>query len=175
MRRAVLAGTALMLGLCVTVAGCGAGSSSSSSGERSTTTRPPGASASTTTTSPGGPTNLAVTDELRTELVAAGASLNNIPASEYSGLEPGLTYYAYYPVTATYWAGAKLVGATMRAQVSTQDDGAYLLFHRSGNGSWIAQNVGLAGGTLEPCPTGTPPPTIVALWGWQAGTCKPRL
>ena len=118
------------------------------------------------------PVNLAVTDQVRSELVAAGASLNGIPASEYSGLEPGHTYYAYDPATDSYWAGAGLVGSTMRAQVSTQDDGAYMLFHRTSNGAWMTLAVGLAGGTLEACPL-TPPAAVLALWGWGAASCKP--
>jgi hypothetical protein len=77
-------------------------------------------------------------------------------------------------LTDTYWAGAGLVGATMRGQVSMQDDGAYMIFHRTGNGAWVVQAVGLAGGTEEACPAGTPPPTIVALWGWSVGKCKPQ-
>jgi hypothetical protein len=136
-----------------------------------TTTSSTSIAASPTSASP---SNLAVTDQVRAQLVAAGASYNNVPASDYSGLEPGLTYYAYDPASDTYWAGAGLVGATYRAQVSTQDDGSYMIFHHTGNGTWVVKAVGMAGGSLEACPSGTPPAAIVAVWGWPPGSCKPH-
>src|SRR3984893_5070661 len=52
--------------------------------------------------------NVAVTDAIRAQLVAAAAGLNSIPVAEYTGLTPGLTYYALDTQTNTYWAGAKL-------------------------------------------------------------------
>jgi len=116
-----------------------------------------------------------VTDDIRSQLVAAGAALNSIPASDYTGLQPGETYYAYDPATQTYWAGAGLVPspASMQAQVSVQDDGAYLLFQRSQSGSWKAYDVGLAGtpdGTA--CPVAVPA-AILGLWSWGPATCRP--
>ena len=47
------------------------------------------------------PCNLRVTDEVRTQLLQAGASLKGLPASDFTGLAPGKTYYAYDPDTAT--------------------------------------------------------------------------
>ena len=40
------------------------------------------------------PVNLPMTDDVRAELVQAGAVLTGRPASEFSGLRPGKTYYA---------------------------------------------------------------------------------
>ena len=156
----------------VILAGCTSGHSSARGHPSSSATTP----ASTTSSRPtaGGPSNLPVTAQVRGDLIATGAALDGIPASEYSGLRAGLTYYPFDPATETYWAGAGLVGATMRAQVSTQDDGSYMIFHRTGDGAWIVQTVGLAGVAMEPCPSGTPPPAVVALWGWQVGGCKPN-
>jgi hypothetical protein len=116
-----------------------------------------------------------VTDELRSQLVAAGAAHNSLSASDYTGLRPGETYYAYDATTRTYWAAAALdpSPSSTPAQVAAQDDGAYLLFSRPQGGSWTVYNVGLAG-TPEgsPCPV-TVPSTILGLWGWPPGSCRP--
>jgi hypothetical protein len=111
-------------------------------------------------------------------LVTAASALNNIPASEFSGLAPGLTYYALERSTGTYWAGARLVAAPSsdpanptRAQVSTQDEGSYYVFKRVGGGSWTAFAAGNTGpGTT--CPV-TIPPAVLEVWGWPAGSCRP--
>jgi hypothetical protein len=184
MRRGGAPAAFVLAGLALALSACGTGHSSPPTSPSSTTSLAPTTSStpvaattsSTSTSAPqtsSGPSNLVVTDQLRAELIAAGASFNNIPASEYSGLRPGLTYYAYDPATETYWAGAGLVGTTMQAQVSTQDEGAYMIFHRTGSGAWGVQAVGLDGGALGACPPQTPPPDIVALWGWSAGSCRP--
>lgn len=76
------------------------------------------------------PVNLTVTDGVRTQLVQAGAVLTGRPASEYSGLRPGKTYYAYQPgsVEATYWAAAALDGPkTELAGIRLQERGPILL------------------------------------------------
>jgi hypothetical protein len=76
------------------------------------------------------PVNLKVNDVIRGELLQVGAQLHGVPASEYVGLVPGMTYYAYDPDTLTYWAGAHLMPSATsgRAQVSVQDAGSYTLF-----------------------------------------------
>jgi len=56
------------------------------------------------------PVNLDVTDAVRAQLVQAGAVLTRQPAAQYSGLQPGKTYYAYDPDNDTYWAAAALSG-----------------------------------------------------------------
>ena len=116
----------------------------------STTTAPPAASGSTTTTTaaPTGPQNLTVTDQLRSELVAAFAAAHTLTASDYTGLQPGTTYYAYDPSTMTYWAGASVVpsSSSVNAQVSTQDDGSYAIFSQIGaGGTWKVSDVGATG------------------------------
>jgi hypothetical protein len=69
------------------------------------------------------PVNLKVNDAIRAELLQAGAQIHGVPASEYVGLVPGMTYYAYDPDTMTYWAGAHLMPrpTSERAQVFVQD------------------------------------------------------
>jgi hypothetical protein len=120
------------------------------------------------------PVNLKVDDNLRAELVQAGADLKQIPASEFVGLVPGMTYYAYDPDTLTYWAGAKLRPSptSERAQVSSQDAGAYTLFKKIKGGLWTAFNDGTAG---EPrgCPQALPA-SIVTMWGWDPQYCLPQ-
>jgi len=126
-----------------------------------------------TTTTP--TSNLVVTDEIRSQLVAAGAALNSLPPSAYTGLVPDETYYAYDAATATYWAGAGLVpsSSSTRAQVSVQDDGAYLLFERPSGGTWKASDVGLAGTADGTACTVTVPAAILTLWNWAPGSCRP--
>ena len=142
------------------------------------TTTPSTTTPSTTTpstTSPPTVQNLAISTAVRAQLVAAGAALNGLGPSDYTGLAVGSTYYAYDSATANYWAGASLVASStsLRAQVSTQDDGSYLVFHRSSGGSWTAAAVGLAGIAGSTCPLVVPAP-VLASWGWPAGGCHPR-
>jgi len=165
----------------LTLAGCGTASSSGS-----TTTVPPTSPEPSTASIPGttgssssaGAVNLPVTDQIRSQLVAAGAAVNDIPTAEYSGLAPGLTYYALDRTTHTYWAGARLVPAPSndpssptRAQVASQDEGSYYVFTQTQSGRWTAYAAGDVGpGT--PCPV-TVPAAVVAVWGWPSGSCRP--
>ena len=118
--------------------------------------------------------NLPVTAAVRTQLVEAGAALNGLPGADYTGLVPGDTYYAYDPATATYWAGAALAPSpsSLRAQVSTQDDGSYLLFRRPPGQPWSAEDVGLAGIGGTTCSLSVPA-TVLAVWRWAPGSCRP--
>ena len=112
---------------------------------------------------------------LRNQLIAAAAKINgNVPVTQYAGLEPGRTYYAYDPATKTYWAGAGLVprSDSTAAAVSVQDNGSYNLFRRTVGGSWTAYDVGLAGVGGTRCPI-EPPATILRLWAWPTNTCHP--
>jgi hypothetical protein len=120
------------------------------------------------------PVNLRVDDALRAQLVQVGAQLHGVPASEYVGLEPGLTYYAYDPDTLTYWAGAHLVPSSTseRAQISIQDAGSYTLFKMIKGGAWTAFNDGIGGESSHACPQALPA-SIVAMWHWDPKTCHP--
>lgn len=174
----------------VTLAGCstGSGTHPSSAGTRATAS----ASTSSSSVSPATPPrptsatgpsprttrpaaeNLVVTSEVGSALLHAGAVHSRLPSSAYTGLVSGQTYYAYDPATATYWAGAGLLPSpsSLRAQVSTQDDGSYLLFRRAAGTAWTAQDVGLAGIGGTKCPTSVPS-SVLALWHWAARTCRP--
>ena len=176
---------ALPVTICVVVgvslAAC-SGSTAHGANQTSTTVAAPTSTApttssanSSTTSAPTGAQDLVVTDAIRSQLVAAGAQLNNLPASDYTGLRAGETYYAYDPVAKVYWAGAGLDPSTAstQAQVSTQDDGAYLLFERPASGQWKAYDVGLAGTEGATCPVQVPA-AILQLWQWAAGSCRPR-
>jgi len=136
----------------------------------STTTLP----ATTSTTAPAPAQNLTVTASIRAQLLAAGAQSHGLQASDYTGLRPGETYYAYDPSTTTYWAAAGLMpsASSLPAQVSSQDDGAYLLYQRPAGGAWKVFDIGLAGVGGTPCSV-VAPPAIVALWGWPAPGCRP--
>jgi hypothetical protein len=155
--------------------GAGAPAGASSTTASTVAGAPSSSGAGTTTTSAAGARNLVVTDAIRAQLVAAGAQLNSLPSSDYAGLRAGETYYAYDPTTQTYWAGAGLdpAASATQAQIAAQDDGAYLLFERAGGGAWKAYDVGLAGTQGTTCPVHVPD-GVLALWGWAAGSCRPR-
>lgn len=120
------------------------------------------------------PVNLKVNDAIRAELVQVGAELHGVPASEYVGLVPGMTYYAYDPDTMTYWAGAHLKpsATSERAQVSVQDAGSYTLFKKIKGGLWTAFNDGAGGGEGHGCPQALPA-SILTMWGWDPQYCRP--
>jgi len=178
-------GAVVAVGAIAVLVGCGSSSNASTattaagqatgSATMRTVTQPVTTSGSTgTSTASTAVQNLQVTQALRAELLQAGAASHNLPASDYTGLAPGRTYYAYDPATSAYWAGAALVPSTSStpAQVSVQDDGAYLVFTRPPGGSWRVYSVGM---TLIPgakCPV-TVPPAVVSVWGWAPGTCRP--
>jgi hypothetical protein len=167
---AIIGGT-----LALALAGCSSGPAAhSSSGSTTTSTSAPAAPKSPTTTpTTGGAQNLPVTDAIRSQLVQAGAALNHLSSSDYTGLRAGSTFYAYDPATSTYWAAAAMdpSSASMAAQVASQDDGSYLLFTQPTGGGWTAQNDGLGGIDGTPCPA--IPASVVAAWDWLPGSCKP--
>ena len=161
----------------VALAGCSSGPPSASVTKPAGSTSAPSTASSSPTTAP--PTqnsateNLTVTAAVSAALLQAGAALNGLQASDYTGLAPGVTYYAYDATTSTYWAGAALVPSpsSMRAQVSVQDDGGYLLFTRPADGAWKARDVGITGTEGSVCPVAVPP-AILSLWHWAPGTCR---
>jgi hypothetical protein len=133
----------------------------------------PSATPPTTTsaTSGSGAQNLAVTAGIRSALVAAFAAAHSLPASAYTGLATGKTFYAYDPTTQLYWAGAQVVpsAASQRAQVSVQDDGAYAIFTKASHGAWTAFNDGLGGQHGTICAIRVPT-AVRTVWGWSLAT-----
>lgn len=121
------------------------------------------------------PVNLRVNDAIRAELLQAGAQIHGVPASEYVGLVPGMTYYAYDPDTMTYWAGAHLMPSptSERAQVSVQDAGSYTLYKQIKGGLWTAFNDGVGGEEGHGCPQDLPA-SILAMWQWNPQWCGPQ-
>lgn len=117
---------------------------------------------------------------MRQSLVAARAAQLGIAPSTFNGLAPGSTYYAFDGPTNTYWAAAAMdvptgnapVGSDLyKAQVASQDDGAYLLFSQpAGSSTWTVYQDG-AVGPNTPCAV-TVPASVVAVWGWPAGSCR---
>jgi hypothetical protein len=176
MNHARLPGVVAVLAAAACLAACSSASSQPATAPTAppaTASAAPPASASATP-SPTGPENLALTDQIRAQLVAAAASLNGLPASAYLGLVHGESYYGYDPATSTYWAGGALdpSPSSQRAQVSVQDDGGYYIFEEPAGGSWTASSEGLAGIEGATCSVHIPP-ALVALWHWAAGACHP--
>jgi cytoskeletal protein RodZ len=128
----------------------------------------------TTTTTPSGASgvqDLTVTTAIKSALLAAGAASHQLPVTDYTGLTKGLTYYAYDPGDALYWAGAQLVPSSSSepAQVGAQDDGSYDLFTMTSGGTWTAYNDGL--GTLAGSSCSIVVPAAVrTVWGWSLTT-----
>jgi hypothetical protein len=118
--------------------------------------------------------NLVATPAVKAALLAAGAKMHHLPASDYTGLVKGKTYYAYDPSTKTHWAGASLIAkpGDMQAEVGNQDDGAYLVFKQPAGGAWTAYPAGVTGADAK-CMV-TPPAPVDAIWGWAAASCHPR-
>jgi hypothetical protein len=125
----------------------------------------------TSTTSGSAAQTLAVTAGIKSALVAAFAAAHSLPASAYTGLAAGKTFYAYDSTTQLYWAGAQVVpsAASQRAQVSVQDDGAYAVFTRSSHGPWTAYNDGLGGQHGTVCAIRVPV-AVRTVWGWSLTT-----
>ena len=166
----VIVGVVAMAGCSGTPTGKTATTATTSAPVATTTT-----AGSTTTEAAAAASNLVVSSAIRSQLVAAGAALDSLPASAFTGLRPGETYYAYDALTQTYWAGAGLLpsSSSTRAQVATQDDGAYLLFTRPRGGAWKGYAVGVAGPPEgSACPVAVPS-AILSLWNWAPGSCRP--
>jgi hypothetical protein len=126
------------------------------------------------TTVASGAKNLVATPAVKAQLLAAGAALHKLPVSDYTGLTNGDTYYAYDAGTKTYWARTQLVASSssQTAQIGNQDDGAYLVFKKSGSGAWKGWETGAAD-TAASCQVKVPA-AVIAVWGWAAGACHPR-
>ncbi len=140
----------------------------------STTTTTGGGTTGGGTTATSGAQNLVATAAIKTQLLDAGAALHKLSPSDYTGLRKGETYYAYDADTKIYWAGTQLVASkkSLQAQVGDQDDGAYLVFKRTGTSAWKGFETGASGeGAI--CSVKVPA-AVLAVWGWQAGACHPR-
>lgn len=121
------------------------------------------------------PVNLPLTDDVRTELVQAGAVLTGRPASEFSGLRSGKSYYAYVPDSDVYFAAAALDGAkTEEAAINLQDQNSYMMFSKGGDpaATWVptAAGFGPIPAGKSPCPI---PQSVRDVWQWPAGKCYP--
>jgi hypothetical protein len=174
-----LPGISAVLAGAVWLAACSSSASQPPAANTAQATTTPPATATTTaappaSASPAGAENLALTDPVRAQLLAAAAKLNGLPASAYLGLVQGESYYGFDPATSTYWAGGALdpSPSSQRAQVSVQDDGGYYIFEEPAGGSWTASSEGMAGIEGATCSVHIPP-ALVALWHWPAGACHP--
>jgi len=119
------------------------------------------------------PVNVPLTDDVRTQLVAAGAVLTGRPVSEFAGLRPDESYYAFDP-EAGYWAAGALEGNSYLAGINLQDQNSYMVFRKAVDpaATWVPVAIGFgpipAG--QAPCPV---PQPIRDLWQWPAGKCYP--
>jgi hypothetical protein len=119
--------------------------------------------------------NLTLTDEVRTELVESGATLTGFPASEFTGLRPGRSYYGYDVESDMYWATGTLWGPkSFDAAVMVQDQNSYMIFHKSGDpkATWVPIAAGFGPISMgeAPCPI---PESVRDVWDWETGKCYP--
>ena len=122
------------------------------------------------------PVNLPLTDHVRSELVQSGAVLTGRSASEFTGLRPGKSYYAYAPDQDMYYAAAALTGAkTEEAAINLQDQNSYMMFRKGGDpgATWVPEATGFGPTSAgqAPCPI---PQSVRDVWQWPAGKCYPR-
>lgn len=119
--------------------------------------------------------NLALTGPVIVELVDADAAFKRLPANDFTGLRQA--YYAYDVATSTFWAAAGVVpsSSSYQAQVSSQDDGGYTVFHEPPHAAWVAQDDGMAGAEGSSCAAYhvSIPAAVLAVWHWGAGRCTP--
>jgi hypothetical protein len=167
--------TAVTAGL---AAGCSTGSSGGSATPGPTVTVTTTASPSPSTSPTSGATDLDLTPDVRGELIHTYAEAERLPDSAYTSLAKGTAYYAIDNATGIHWAGAGLIPSmsSIRAQVSVQDDGGYLLFEQlAGQTSWRFWDVGLQGAAdADPCPA-APPADVLAVWHWARQSCNPYM
>lgn len=161
----------------LTVGACGRSSHPAAS-TTSTTVPSSTTSGSTTTVAAGGTgsgaTNLSAGPDVQAALLAAVAAMHQLPVSDYAGLVPGSTYYAVDHGTGDYWAGVAPMPqpSSVQAQVSSQDDGSYVILTRPPGGGWHGWETGAARGADARCPV-TIPADVLAVWNWSPGTCTP--
>lgn len=116
--------------------------------------------------------NLVLTGPVVVELVDAGAAHRHLPPNDFVGLSAA--YYAYDGPSSTYWAAARLVPSqsAYQALVSSQDDGAYTIFHEPPHAAWVAADDGMGGLGCAGYHLGIPA-AVLAAWHWPAGRCTP--
>lgn len=145
------------------------------SATESTTTTTPGATIAPSSTTSDVTRDLAVTPEVRQSLLDAAVASHQLPPSDYVGLVAGTTYYAFDPSTGFYCAAAGLSPSpkSLRAQVGTQDDGAYNLFTRAaGTSTWTVYSDGLGAAQSSTRPI-VIPAAVLAAWNWKVDSCQP--
>lgn len=141
---------------------------------------PPPTGTSTSSTSPNAKTgtamNLVVTAAVRKTLFDADAAYHSYPPSDYRGLTPGMTYYAFDSQNDRYYAAAGIIpnSKSMGAQVGTQDDGGYNLFvEKRGASKWTIYDDGLGGAEDSICPI-VIPLAVRKVWNWTMHPCYPN-
>jgi hypothetical protein len=169
MKRTLYVGPVVLISALL-LAACGSPSAVTTTTTTSSTTT----STTTTTTNTSRPTqNLAVTPAVIKSILDAGAKYHQLPATDYTGLDPGTAYYAFDPANNTFYAAAGLDPSphSLKAQVGAQDDGGYNLFVRlASNTNWTVYNDGLGGADGSVCPI-LIPPSVLAVWNWKPGSC----
>ncbi|HEX3796251.1 MAG TPA: hypothetical protein VHV57_17290 [Acidimicrobiales bacterium] len=128
------------------------------------TTVPTTTPTTATTATSGADQNLAVTAQVKSDLVAAYVAHSGLPASQIAGTAPGSVYYAFRPASNAYWALATFAPsptADMNTQVAMQDDGCCGVFEQPVGGAWTY--VRSTGYTGVPCP-GQIPADLFTVW-----------
>ncbi|HVV75488.1 MAG TPA: hypothetical protein VHC43_05580 [Mycobacteriales bacterium] len=177
-------GVGIAIGLVVAIAavGCSTGSGGSARPQPTVTVSAsdsfaPLASETPTPSPRSGASNLFLTQPLRQALIHAKAQEVHVSDSAFVSLYKGSAFYAIDHDTGTYWAGASVVPSrhSIRAQVSSQDEGGYNIFELKPGGTWQIFDTGLDGPQAREggqCPVKIPS-DVLAVWHWAPKTCDP--
>ncbi len=119
--------------------------------------------------------NLVLTGPVIVGLVDADAAFKRLPPNDFIGLRRA--YYAYDVASSTYWAAAEVVpsSSAYQAEVASQDDGGYTVFHEAAHAAWVATDDGMAGVAGSTCTAYhvSIPAAVLSVWHWAAGHCTP--
>ncbi|HVT20705.1 MAG TPA: hypothetical protein VHE57_04895 [Mycobacteriales bacterium] len=123
--------------------------------------------------------NLLLTKKIRHQLLLARAKATHLPDDAFVRLYKGSAYYAHDNNTGTYWAAGSTVPNHhyLRAEVYTQDEGAYTIFVRHRHGEWKVYDAGRDGPDARSgaqCPVKIPA-DVLKVWHWAPNTCDPPL
>jgi hypothetical protein len=120
-----------------------------------------------------------LTRKIRHELLLARSNATHLPDDAFVRLYKGSAYYAIDNKTGIYWAAGSTVPNhdSERAEVYSQDEGAYTIFVLRLGREWKVYDAGRDGPEARSgaqCPIKIPA-DVLEVWQWAPNTCDPPL